>query len=1121
MTVRSTARWMLVLVVLLLLGALGYGYALMMESDQLVRQAVLQRLEKIAPGWNFRIGRARFDWGRRVRLYDLTLLNAAGDTVLVRVPQAHLVIDIDRFRQYQEIDIQKVRLIQPQVELRQQLDGLWNFSGLTPPPKTTQSLPEFEVQQAGLSVVLERAAGQLPAELNLTAADLQLVPSGRREFLFIGQTHINGAGTLSFNGEWTPDDGLWSLEGAIREVTTTGELTALAASLSPEFRSRLIALDASIRKSVAERDQAESLPQVASNSTAIPFTPAGPSPASSSQATVVGIPDPGIEATFDVQFGASQQERGTEPEFHLSLQIRRGQITSPALPFPLHELQGQLFFDNQTLKLQGLSARNGVTRFSLDGTVDREQPSYSALVKAEIKSLVLDSRLRRQLTPGLGRLYDSLAPSGQVDLSLSVVRTVDGRWGYRDLRATAQDCSVAHSRFPLRVRKVEGTVQQRGQQLELDFRGFAGASPVSVKGTVTNPGPVARTELEIVARQLPLDESFRSACPPNLQKTFHSLQLRGMADGVFRLLIPETRPVQLITSLSASVREGAIEYENFPWRVTDLAGEVQFDSARGLWSFTRLTGRHAGARLAGNGSFRIHSGAPKGQLSLNVAAVDAPLDHSLRDALPEKLRQTWESLALEGTADLQTVIHWTSGRPPDVTVPEFVMHGGSLRLKSFPWLLENVAAQLSWSDGNATINSLTATHDETKVRARGLLETTPEGDWRLRLTDAFVDDLIPDREFRRALPGQLRDAVSTINPRGPVSLSGWVEFRGTDRPEDPVTAAWDIESVYSGAEVTAGIDLKNLHGRINTAGQYDGNEVQLEGKLDLDSVVLLDHQLTQVRGPFVLNGQRLTLGSSLALQPVQNENNPPQVPLRDRITARAIDGLITVDGAILLAEEPVYRVKATLSNGKLESYARRYHPTATDIRGVMNGWIDLHGRGNQASGASGHGKLQISPAALWELPVFVQLFNVLSLTPQDRTAFKYAYLEFQLFRQQFQFDLIDLVGDSMSLRGRGTAGLDGRLALDFYSEMPKNRISIPVFSFVVGEVSRGWVGVEVRGTTSDPKATFKTAPQLDNALRRFLSAFDPRPSQRTPLFVIPTLPSFSGNGQPAPRTGNR
>ncbi|MEO1999036.1 MAG: AsmA-like C-terminal region-containing protein, partial [Planctomycetaceae bacterium] len=262
----------------------------------------------------------------------------------------------------------------------------------------------------------------------------------------------------------------------------------------------------------------------------------------------------------------------------------------------------------------------------------------------------------------------------------------------------------------------------------------------------------------------------------------------------------------------------------------------------------------------------------------------------------------------------------------------------------------------------------------------------------------------------------------------------------------------------------------------------------------LDSVEVLQHQLNNVRGPYSILDQELTIGSKRVLIP-----DPPEIPDSQRLIASAIGGDLTLDSVAILNEVPSYHLIATIASGRLEEYARRYLPGARNLHGVINGWIDLHGGGDAGRGAvtgddvdsiSGKGQLQISPAALYELPVLVQVFRVLSFVPTDRTAFTYALLDFTVDRGAFWFKTIDLVGDTISMRGKGQARFDGKLALDFYSMLGRNRPRIPVFNILVDEATRGWVGVEVGGTVSAPQARTKALPTIDETLRRFLGAFD-------------------------------
>jgi hypothetical protein len=173
----------------------------------------------------------------------------------------------------------------------------------------------------------------------------------------------------------------------------------------------------------------------------------------------------------------------------------------------------------------------------------------------------------------------------------------------------------------------------------------------------------------------------------------------------------------------------------------------------------------------------------------------------------------------------------------------------------------------------------------------------------------------------------------------------------------------------------------------------------------------------------------------------------------------------------------------------------------------MNGNVALAGRGEDVRDMTGRGGLRISPAALYELPVIARVLASLNtLGPADKTAFNYADVTFDIAGGEFRFQRIDLAGDAMSLRGRGTVGFNGNVELDFYSMMPRTRLpigAIPGVNAILGEATKGWVGVRVRGKTSDPQTEATAVPVLDDTLRGFLRAFEGAPTTIAPRLVPP------------------
>ena len=123
----------------------------------------------------------------------------------------------------------------------------------------------------------------------------------------------------------------------------------------------------------------------------------------------------------------------------------------------------------------------------------------------------------------------------------------------------------------------------------------------------------------------------------------------------------------------------------------------------------------------------------------------------------------------------------------------------------------------------------------------------------------------------------------------------------------------------------------------------------------------------------------------------------------------------------------------------------------------------------------------------------MQVFNVLSFTPPDKTAFRQAMFAFGIGGGVVRFDRINLVGDSINLLGHGTVSLDTTVRLSFASRMGRRSLPIFIVRDLINEATKGAVGVEVTGTLDEPKSVVRALPQMDDALRRL---FDNRGAQK-------------------------
>ena len=1107
MTIPKTIKWAIFFLFSAAVGSGSYVYWLWNRSDEILLAGVREKFAEIAPEWDVQPGRAHYDWDRRIHLYDFSLKVKGQQTPIATLPEIVLTVDRDKLTQTQTVVIHKVLLIRPVLELVRSNSGHWNWQQLPPLPKSGRSCPEWEIAQATIRVRLQHADGSTSSTFTLQNADLRLIPSGKRQFIVKGLTQVNKAGKLTVDGRWDLTAGTWSVDGRMNDVTSSGELSGLAIGASPELRLKLARVESAIGAYLTSLQQEPawqkgariSLAAATATAESQNAKPSASSPAALESGSMTNM---GVTATLDVNFRIASSKPKGEPEFKFLIDVRGGQVSNRALPFPLRDLQGSLYWDNRLLSVRNMTANNGITRLVVDGEFVRLGESSPGRFDVNVSNLIFDERLRSRLPLSLRKVYDSLQPAGQADLQGTLI--YDGRksWQPHDFVMTFRNCTGTHVKFPYTVQQIHGTLRQRGESFDVDLKGRVGRRPTTMTGLIKNLSATTEVFFDFRIERLPVDDAFMAACQPSVQRTLKALNIKGDLDARLLLHRPPGVNQRFRMDLSSQLRNGTLEFVQFPYRLTDFTGKIQYTSVDQSWSFQELNAVHGTSQLTGSGTFA--KWPEPGLLKLKIVIKGAIFDRQLKLALTPSLQDVWDEISPRGQLDVVSNITWIPGRPVEVTLPEVRVTNGALTLKSFPYLIDDVQATFHYKQDILHLTSFTGKHDQTRIRTNGLVSCDQPGEWHVRLVELYVDDLIPDRRFRRALSKDLRSVVEELDPQGPLSFSGMLELHGTNRPRDPVTAAWDIETVISGGKLSTGVDLENVHGRVSSRGRWDGQQVDMTGNIDLDSVHVWGYQLTAVQGPFRINGQQVIVGSREILLTNARRGTRGHVhPLQDRVTAKAVGGILTLDAVVVLQESPSYHVFLTASQGRLEQYAQRYLPGTKNLRGIMYGWIDLQGRGSSPEKMTGRGRLQISPAALYELPVIVQIFNAIG--PPNNAAFRDAFLDFNVAGGQFQFNRIDLVGDTLSLRGRGTARFDGKLKFEFYSMLPQSRLPIPLLNVVLGEATKGWVGVEVGGTVDNPVAKVKPVPQLDEAMKRFLGAFGAGPPGSTPRLLIPPL----------------
>lgn|GEM_PF-2912633 len=1066
----ATLKWMFVLVLLIAVAGGGTAYWFYMRSDEGLRQAVLKQLRTMAPDLKFDVASTQFDLSGRVRIYGLTvaLPDDEPDQPSLEVPELIVTLESPAMTEF-EMVIQRLFVVKPKLRVVRNEDNQWNWQQAVFQSPGSASLPDIEIENG--SVLVEF---QLPEDsarrfdfqnFNVTAH-----PSDSKRFLAQVATQLKQTGPLMLEVDARLDGSYWKCEtrDAWRVPINQG-LVQLLCDLSPEVAA-----------------QAAKAGQWIENAKALQAATGGTSTKLSRDSfrqfptSAVGpvAPDFGMRCMCDFSFRLQKDAPDSMLRYMFQADVSRGEIDNQLLPCPIHDLSGRFYADNQTIEVSNVHGSNGPTEVSFKGRVVPNEPIGATM---QIRGVELNDAVKSRLPESLRRTIQNLGITGLCDLDAKVIQ--DGDAWERQIDLRLKKATVTAKWFPVTVRDVEGELHLARGVVKFDALGKYAGQPVKAYGTITNPGARQQADFVIRSNNLPIDDESLAACPPQVMKAIEALRLKGRYDFLLRINRLAGENSKYEPELNIKVFDAALSFTGFPFDIKQLHGFVRWKGDE--VEFSELVGMHDRARITGSGSYQL---LPKpGRLNLTIDAIDASFDRSLENAVPRTLRTVWNQFQPQGQFDMKAKIGWTPGEPCEIVLPRVRVRDGMVLMTCFPWPLHNLSGEFSYNTepGKLVMKELYAEHDDAEFRASGTGLFPTGKPWRLDFTEFVVDNLIPSGTLRNALPGGMQKVFDSLRPEGAYSFAGPVHFSSPKSGDNTVAAAWDLKLVLSRCSLTAGSRVEEINGEVLLKGDWDGSKATLDGTLDLDSLLVFRmqsgqaYQITKVRGPISLHDGILIAGTESAIPPRKSD----KIDERRRIVGNVIDGTVYLDTVVDLEGEPAYKIFVELTEGRLETYAQQYLHGKSKLAGAMNGWINLHGRGSSADRLAGGGKLVIAPASLYELPLFAQIFRILQMQSADRTAFEQADVEFTVANSQFDFNSIELQGNSLNMKGRGFVRFDGAMQLDF---------GVKLRQMIPNPFMRGLVAVKVSGNVGDPKTIVVPFPQLDDAFRQFLGAFDSR-----------------------------
>ena len=687
--------------------------------------------------------------------------------------------------------------------------------------------------------------------------------------------------------------------------------------------------------------------------------------------------------------------------------------------------------------------------------------------------------------------------------------------------------------FQYPVDNIRGTIEATFDDVapakyEVDLVGEGSGKPVSLKGRIIG-GPERDVDLVLTGSDIVLDQMFIDALPDEYPAFVKRLKPTATGDFTAKIrqnarIRREHGPNEYDNEFDIKIRTGSISYEDFPYPLRNLKGNLYVrtvsDKApgrtpegsqakdEGILEFRDFTAiGPGGCKLKVKGG---RHGEPGGAvLALDAKAEEMPLDGELSRALSKlKIDGSWATFDPTGrmNCDINVRVHDRNG-PNGKPLPfnptrdlelGLAFNGPSIRPTFFPYLMTEVAGQVSYAEGRVDLRQFRARHGKTVISlpaAEVLLP--PAGGFWADLYDLSVTPAVFDREFRRPAPRSAR-RVSGLEIQGPVALhakrmviddqqKGVPAVRPTPTNAQIVRASttqrttlptvyWDATIAFKDIAMKTGISWEGVTGQFTTRGLYVGDKLgRVVGNLAIEKGQVLKQPIEM-------------LSARLEVDPAK-----PDIVSIPWINAKAYGG--EVGGQAKLEINTPVRFDLSLSGTKLklEEVAKINHlGPKTELAGLATAQISLSNPVDPATKEpilQGSGTIDVPNGRIFDLPIMLDVIKLARLRPMDHTAFEEAHAVYRIRGNRLK--VVNSICSAMqSARGEGEMDLDGSHAqFEFYTVWTNIRNILGGGGDLAARISGNLFRIRVSGDLGGdkpPRVTQEALPGIVDPIRRLL-----------------------------------
>ena len=837
-----------------------------------------------------------------------------------------------------------------------------------------------------------------------------------------------------------------------------------------------------------------------------------------------------VDASGDSQFDRL-------PTFQLDGSLNKFSVNDPRLPVAIAGLSTSFSVNNDGIVVQNMrGAIDRMTDLNLSYSQTGLFPPQAWHCVGSVNQFELNDRPRLMAwMPGSGtKFMKDFSPSGTGNVAFDISH--DGTSMSKNITGDISNMSFSFIRTPYKIDRCKGKMRLSGSDCEFSIESAIHNQPVSLNGHASNIGfgpPSYRINLNVPGN-IPIDEKLlhSASTQPALEKVLREFNPRGFVQG--RGVIERATPTSPVNkTFDIRFNECSVQHNNFPYPIHHVSGQALVQNMN--CQFNNLQGSNNRGIVRCNGTWQEKNG-----LDLTFQCRNVALDAQLRQALQPEIQEIWDGFQPRGAVELMDVfLRFPNGAKEidlqvEATFPESDAAASnyvSINPVWFPYQINHLTGKLIVGQGKIKLMDASGRHHKTRLACQGEGRYTAT-DWSICLKNLLVTALPVDADLLAAVPETLASPLAQLRFEGLANVNGEITLAGAkinneftptpssgsgqvypatfanqqfvngqaqqvshttpvaDKPPES-SMAWDVRINTNQANMLVGLPLKNVFGGVRLTGIYDGENIECDGHLDLDSVTIYENQVTKITGPFRIDNQRVTAGKFVEKfsqnQVVTDSLSAIKAAPATSVSGILHKGVVRLDAHMNTTGKNEFFVKSTLADGCLATACRENSPGLENVSGHSFAEFEMTGDYSGTHSNRGSGRVEVRDAKIYELPVFISLLKIFNVRQLTRTAFDSGNIDFKVLGERIIFERMEFIGDAISLVGEGEMNLDWDIDLNFYSVIGRNRINIPLISKLYREGSQRTLAIKVDGKLDNPKTHSRVLPEFNENVKRLFN----------------------------------